>query len=195
MKTTYDELRSSTDPVGEIVDYYKSQLCDGESLWWTGKITKDEQTEAAPMKIRLWRTLSTDEKRKLVTTGLVLFPDMLSETSTRYERFSLWLVAKHGVVSTSLRDSFSAGGQDTLITENDVFDNIPRKIMNVYKNAGDICRLIYDTDETILSETWRVRKIDADRIGQWINLVARIYSHPNYCIRTILNAIFRRKYL
>jgi len=130
MKTTYDELRSSTDPVGEIVDYYKSQLCDGESLWWTGKITKDEQTEAAPMKIRLWRTLSTDEKRKLVTTGLVLFPDMLSETSTRYERFSLWLVAKHGVVSTSLRDSFSAGGQDTLITENDVFDNIPRKINN-----------------------------------------------------------------
>ncbi len=30
------------------------------------------------------------------------------------ERFTLWLVANHGVVSSSMRDPFSAGGQGDL---------------------------------------------------------------------------------
>jgi len=79
MKISYDNLRLLKDPVGKIVDYYRNQLAAGESLWWTGKITKDEHFETSvPMKIRLWRTLSIDEKKKFKTIGLALFPDLLS---------------------------------------------------------------------------------------------------------------------
>ena len=193
MGTTYDDLRSSENLVEKIVDYYKSQLCDGESLWWTGKHEKDGQAEAVPMKIRLWRTLPSDEKSRLVTSGLALFPDILGESQRKYERFSLWLVAKHSVLSTSLRDPFSAGGKDKLVAGNAVFNDIPRKIINVHKNADDICDMIRSTDEDILCETWRTEKISDDRMGQWIDLVEKVCTLKNNPIRIVLNAVFGRQ--
>lgn len=193
MNTTYDDLRLSDDPVGYIVDYYKSQLGDGESLWWTGRATQDEHIDAAPMKIRLWRTLTAEEKRELMILGFAYFPDLLSNSSTKYERFSLWLAAKHGVVSTSTRDSFSAGGQGEIKTVDMRFNKVPRVLMNIYENSAAIAMNILNTDESVLRETWRVSKVSDDRIGQWIDCISNLCSLQNYSVREILNAVFNRK--
>ncbi|GHU43196.1 hypothetical protein FACS1894111_08400 [Clostridia bacterium] len=192
MDTTYDALRQSTDPVVKIVDYYKSRLGEGESLWWTGSATQTEQPASVPMKIRLWRTLSAEEKKELSNIGLALFPDLLSNSSTKYEGFSLWLVGTYGVISTSVRDSFSAGGQGTIRTDVGIFDKVPHVLLNIQKNSTQIALNILNADESVLEETWRTNKISSDRIGQWIEIVSMLCSLQNHSIHTVLNAIFGR---
>lgn len=191
MKTTYDDLRLSSDPVGKIIDYYKSQLNDGESLWWTGKAAHDEYIKAVPMKLRLWKTLTAEERLALIIAGFAYFPDLLSSSSTKYERFSLWLAANRGIVSTSMRDSFSAGGQGEIKNANVCFDKVSRTIMNVYDNSAGIAENILTADETVLRETWRVHQVNGDRVGQWIDLCSS--RNGDARARTILNHIFDRK--
>ncbi len=188
MDTSYDDLRSQADPVGRIVDYYKSQLAEGESLWWTGKAE-----QAVPAKIRLLRTLSVSEKHQLMILGFAYFPDVLSNSHTKYERFSLWLVANYGVVSTSMRDLFSAGGQATIETPLERFEKTPRAMFNVFQNKDKITEAILTTDKSVLLENWRVSKISNDRIGQWSDCVINSYSFRNDSLRYFLNSIFNRR--
>jgi len=192
MNTTYDKLRLSENPVDVIVNYYKNQLNPGESLWWTGRVTKGEQIEAAPMKIRLWRTLSVEEKLMLKVKGLALFPELTGNSTAKFERFSLWLVAHYGIVSTSTRDSFSAGGQGDIQTEKEIYKNIPRVIININENRNSIFNVIMNTEESVLCETWNVKKIENDRIVQWINLVSSYCCLENYDINIIMKVIFNK---
>jgi len=190
MNTTYDKLRLSENPVDEIVNYYKNQLSSGESLWWTGSVKKGDQDEAAPMKIRLWRTLSAEEKITLKVTGLALFPELTGSSASKFERFSLWLAAHHGVVSTSTRDSFSAGGQGEIQTSKEIYKNIPRVIMNIYDNKNSILEVILNAEESVLCETWNVKSIERNRVSQWINLVSSRCKLENNDIKLIMKAIF-----
>lgn len=188
MKTTYDELRLSDDPVVEIVNYYRDQLNPGESLWWTGNVQRDDQVAAAPMKIRLWRTLSKDEKMFFMVTGLALFPELTSNSSTKYERFSLWLVANHGLISTSTRDSFSAGGQGDI----ESFKNLPKIFTHIYEKRDIIAKILLYTEESVLLETWNVKKIENNRLGQWIDLISKYSIIEKYDINKVMNVIFNR---
>ncbi|MCL2753722.1 MAG: hypothetical protein FWE44_06205 [Defluviitaleaceae bacterium] len=186
MGTSYDTLRKSSDPVAAVVDYYKNQLSDGESLWWTGK---KKQVEALPMKVRLLRTLSISEKREIMISGFAYFPNLMGNASTKYERFSLWLATAHGVVSTSTRDAFSAGGQGKIEIDNMQFEKVPRKIINIYDNAINIEKCILNTDKEILKENWRIDFISSDRMGQWLELASQYCSNDEFII---LAAIFGR---
>ena len=180
MSTTYDDLRLSQDSVGTIVDYYKSKLADGESLWWTGRANqKEEETHAVPMKIRLMRTLAASEKKEILALALAYFPEILGGANNKYERYALWLAASQGVISTSTRDLFSAGGQGSIDIggySSLVIDKIPRKIMNVFDNRLAIFAALLSTDASILKETWRVDEIDKDPIRQWSR------SARGYCL-------------
>jgi len=189
MNTTYDELRLIEDPVGEIVEYYRKQLKPGESLWWTGKVAKEEQIKAAPIKIRLWNTITQDEKLFYIVTGFVLFPELMSNSSAKYEKFALWLVANHGIISTSTRDSFSAGGQGDI----GKFKNLPKIFTHIYENADSILKILEYTEENILFETWNVNKIEKDRVSQWINLISKCGVLENYDITKVMNYIFNKK--
>jgi len=192
MGTTYDKLRESDNPVGKVVDYYKSQLGPNESLWWTGNVPKDEPPKEMSMKIRLLKTLSADEKLNLTVKGLALFPELTKNSSTtKYGRFSLWLVANYSVVST--RDLFSAGGQGNIKSNNGTYKNIPRVIMNISDNKDSIKKIIENTEESILRETWNVENIENDRLGQWIDLISKNCKLKNNDILLIMKTIFNRK--
>lgn len=188
MDTSYDDLRLQADPVGRIVNFYKSQLADGESLWWTGKAE-----QPLPVKVRLWRTLPVQDKRLLMVLGFAYFPDLLGNSQTKYERFSLWLVANHGVVSTSMRDSFSAGGQATVETPSERFEKMPRAMVNVFLNKDEIAKTILNADESVLCENWQVVRISKDRIRQWIDCVTNSYSFRNDGLGHFLCSIFNRR--
>jgi hypothetical protein len=155
MHTTYDALRSSEAPVAKIISYYKSQLKQGESLWWAG----DSPEEASPFKLRIWGTLSQQEKRELTVCAYALFPELLSSSASKYSRASMWLAAQHGVVSTSMRDSFSAGGRASIVTDSGTFENLPRVFANINELSSLIALKILQTDKAVLCETWGVNKI------------------------------------
>jgi len=192
MNTTYDGLRLADNPVMEIIQYYKRQLKDGEHLWWIGVSESSEEEVSLPVKIRLWNTLSQEEKKDIVSTAFALFPDVLGNFSKKYERFTLWLAANHGIVSTSMRDSFSAGGKENVTTESDVFYNIDKIYKNLQFHKNEVIYKIMSTPEHILRETWNEPKIASNRKEQWLDIaISKKCFLKNYDARSVLTAIMR----
>jgi hypothetical protein len=189
METTYDKLRLSDNPVGEIVDYYDSKLGENERLWWLSRDNKKEHIEPTEITMKLFKTLSPVEKCLLRGQGFAFFPELLSDNNDKYEKFSLWLAAKHGLVTSSLRDLFSAGGVGTIETKNKSFNNVSRILINVNKDKDIISKTILNSNESVLKKNWKINNIsNKDRIGQWIDISASF----NKELTKILNAIFNR---
>ena len=189
MKTTYDDLRILDDPVREIVAYYRNQLKPGESLWWTGRNAKDEQLQSVPIKIRLWKTLSQDEKLYFTVTGLVLFPELTSNSTTKYEKFTLWLVVNHSIINRSTRDSFSAGGK----VDVGPFKNLPKIFEHISENSSLIYKILTLTEESVICETWKTKNINKERLGQWIDLISKNCVLEKHDITRVMKYIFNRK--
>jgi len=56
MGISYDEMRKSDNPIEPVVEYFRSTLKPGESLWW---VNGEEATSGStPVKIRMWKTIS-----------------------------------------------------------------------------------------------------------------------------------------
>ncbi|MCL2842905.1 MAG: hypothetical protein FWE28_05480 [Oscillospiraceae bacterium] len=190
MNTSYDDLRNAENPIGEVVKYYKSQLKDGESLWWIDT-TDSEVNATASMKVRLWSSLQNEERLQLKASLFALFPDILSTISSKkYSRAVLWLASHHGIVDSSFRDNFSAGGKVTLFAKNEMFERLPQVFGHIQELMVDIRLLINSMPTEVLAESWKVNKIDSDRISQWINLVAEKHQSKDYDSAQILKSIF-----
>ena len=55
----------------------------GESLWWVNG--EDATSGAAPAKIRMWKTLSKEEKQELVAQVAMLTPENIHLNSFMFE--------------------------------------------------------------------------------------------------------------
>lgn len=192
MNTTYDELRIN-NPEFEIINYYKSQMKDGERLWWSGGTSEDEALDVDELKIRLASVLTAQERQAITAEGLALFPEIHGNEQQKYAQFVLWLAAEHRVVSPSTRDFFSAGGKGTIETDAGTFVGMPQMVMKIFRMKDTICDVIESTSNEILSKTWNVESVENDRIGQWIDMICnRCESFGSYTSAEVLKAIFNR---
>jgi len=191
MSTTYDDLRLSLDPVGTIVKYYKNQLADGESLWWTGDNLRNEQSEFKASTIRLWDTLTANEQTELRVAGMALFPELFGDSLSKYKRYTLWLTTTRNVVSPSLRDSFSAGGR-VLIPSLSGYGDVPQVLAKANQLRHEIVEFLNSTEEDILCEIWNIDKIPENRLKQWINLMPENakFNRKNFPIRQMVSELF-----
>lgn len=173
MGIPYDELRKMDNPVAPVSRYYKSKLKPGESLWWAA----DEVEEvAAPPILKLWTSLSAEQKNFYTVQGYALFPEILSyHSTTKYQRYALWLATNCSIINTNIRDQFSAGGKVTIKTLNGVYEKVPAAFGRIAKNRDLIVETIMHTNENVLCENWQVKRIESNRLSQWCRLVA-IYS-------------------
>lgn len=173
MGIPYDELRKMDNPVAPVSRYYKSKLKPGESLWWAA----DEIEEvAAPPILKLWTSLSAEQKNFYTVQGYALFPEILSyHSTTKYQRYALWLATNCSIINTNIRDQFSAGGKVTITTLNGVYEKVPAAFGRIAKNRDLIVETIMHTNENVLCENWQVKRIEPNRLSQWCRLVA-IYS-------------------
>ena len=83
MQISYDSMRRLDNPIEPVVSYYRSTLKPGESLWWING--EDAASGSAPAKIRLWSTLSKQEKEDLIAQGFALFPELFGDSRNKYE--------------------------------------------------------------------------------------------------------------
>ena len=111
MGIPYDELRCQPNPIRTILDYYRSRLKEGEELWWLD----NDHSKASNLVIRMWSSLSPQEKQRYQIKGFIFFPELLSNRSDKFNRMAVWLATQEGVVCPNLRDIFSAGGKISLI--------------------------------------------------------------------------------
>lgn len=152
--------------------YVRSQLKKGETLWWMDSITG----EGINPKIKEYRELLRFEKTNILIEAFLLFPEILSNSSGKYLRLAIHLLQEYQVVSSSLRDNFSAGGKTTI-----VINNAPYEVGKIYKKLYDNARLIEDklNDLSIeqLNEYWAAYGIgtveEDNKLDCWKTIIDR----------------------
>lgn len=181
---TYKQISESDDPIGLITAYFKSQ---GQRAWWL--------SESTPAAIRMFSDISRDEQLKLLGYCFVHFPEVFSSSSTKFSRCAMWLVTEHSVVSSSLRDNFSAGGKYEYLD----FGRIPR----IYKTLEDcreyVLQALEDATVESLYEDWgkeyRPSYEEFDKFIDWVQ-VASSYCPPmsetGYIAISLFRSIMRR---
>jgi len=190
MNISYDSLRSIDNPVLPLVDYYKSRLNEGESLWWVDNGTPSVQ--ASPIVMKFWGKLKTSEKRRLKVEGMILFPEIFgSDQHLKYSRFSQWIASKYGIISNSLRDTFSAGGKCYEIIDGERFDNIPRAIYQILVEKDLIIEMLSSISDVDIEECWHGKYEKDKRLDVWKSKVVSISKSTFSPISDFLNIIFR----
>jgi len=163
----YDTLRNDANPIQKIKDYYRSQLKEGEELWW---IDQDGDGKAVSPIIKPFRGLSDKEKENFVVEAMILFPEMFGNSSTKFERAAAYLIAEYNAVSANLRDLFTAGGQIKLkVKGKNVV--VPQLAYRLQIRAKAIERKINEMDAKTIAYYWRNDKLGSDRLKQWKKLL------------------------
>lgn len=133
---SYDELRTQGNPIKSIVSYYRSISKRGEEPWWMD----GGETPELLLKptVSLWSNLTSDEQAFLRNETMARFPEIFSRSGTKYQNVASWLAARHGVVDSSLRDRFSAGGKVNLEVGNRIYSKLPRVFLHLKNNTSAI---------------------------------------------------------
>jgi len=164
MGVSYDELRTSGDTIPQIKSYYRKQLKDGEGLWWI-----DEESESSSPIIKQFRTLEPEDKERFKVDCMILLPELFKNRAN-YERAATYMITEFGAVSTSLRDAFSAGGQQEVVVAKEK-KSVSQMLSQLHDYAPKIASRISDIDEELLKFYWKVSSIEKDRLEQWKELV------------------------
>lgn len=171
MGISYDTLRKMDNPVAPVSRYYKQQLKPGESLWWAAD--SDIEETAAPPTVRLWSSLSPEEKNCYTVQGYGFFPEILEHNSTKkYQRYALWLATNCGIINTNIRDQFSAGGRKTIVTPRGVYERMPAAFHRIQRYRDLIAETLLSASPEVLKEYWRVRDLPENRLLGWCQMAA-----------------------
>lgn len=166
MGIEYDILRKETNPIKKIKDYYRSQLSEGEELWW---IDSQSETTVNPV-IRSLSKFSEQEKQQFMWESMVLFPEIFGSSRVKFERVAAYLITSYNAVTSNIRDLFSAGGQEKRnINGNDLA--LPRVMLHLFDEAKNIRDTIEKIEEEKLINYWRVDTLVGNRLDIWINML------------------------
>lgn len=184
----YDVLRKMDDPVAPVADFYRGKLKPGESLWWAG----NKVEAAVPATVKLWSTLSPEEKDLYEAYQFVYFPEcILSRGNRKYSRAVLWLATQEGIINPNVRDSFSAGGKSELRNEAGINVLMPQVFTKIKNNIEKFKEVLYNTPPEELSVFWG-ESIEKNRPLQWLKLVLREENSipEQFTARSVLRRIF-----
>ncbi len=169
---SYDELRALENPVEPVSKYYKGKLKPGERLWWAN----DSAEESTAPTIRLFSTLADEEREQVRVQLYAMFPEILGNSSDKYNNPSLYLLTRYGIINPSFRDMFSAGGQVELPLRDGVLVKMPAAFGRIKRYKDLIIETLQETSAKTLSENWGVLAKENGRINQWCELCAFQYA-------------------
>jgi len=167
----YDVLRQLDKPILKVADYYRRTLKEGEELWWLGESGEGTVTELA---IRRFANLTQAEKNRIRAEAFALFPEILGPSSpNKYKRLVSWMIGKYGVVSTSMRDLFSAGGKVSISTPRGVFNGVPKVFSWLKSVATSVQSVVEASSSDMLAQYWGVEVDGSKHFATWLDLVTR----------------------
>lgn len=166
----YKEISESNQPIKRITDYF---LSIGQRAWWLA--------ESTPAAIQMFGKLPTIQQNKLRGYAFVHFPEIFSRCGTKFYRYMSWLASENSVVDPTLRDHFTAGGQDDVILSEVVYPKLPHIFTNLHKCRKEVLDEIYNADLSTLESDWHCKpETNPDeRIHQWIGIVASQLHNQN----------------
>lgn len=154
----------------KLKEHVKGNLAEGETLWWMD----DNQEEGISPKIKEYRKLDSYQKQNIIIESFILFPEVFSKSTTKYLGLSVYLLQEYQIVSSSLRDAFTAGGQADL-----VIGNLPYKVGKIYKklydNAKELENRLSEMPIEKLEEYWSIYNIgtieESTKLDCWKTLI------------------------
>lgn len=166
---TYKELNDAANPISLITEYFRRQ---GQRAWWLA--------ESTPAAIRMLSDLSEDEKAELIGYCFAHFPEVFSSSAKKFSNIAMWLVTDRGVVSSSLRDNFSAGGKVFLPTSRAVYESVPRIFNTLRTYRHNVLSALRDATSETLQADWGDPEISEDtfkgKVSSWITVAASMFS-------------------
>ncbi len=171
MGTQYDALRNSENPIKEIVRYYRKIAKPGEETWWMDG-GKDAEAVLSPI-VTLWSNLSEDKQNQYRNEAMARFPEIFGNGRTKYQNFSTWLAARYGVVDSSLRDRFTAGGQQELIINGVKYTKIPRIFGYLRDNARQVIEIVNHLAIDDVKHYWDLNEFIRPEgvVSKWVRLI------------------------
>lgn len=169
----YDELRNSTSPIKPIASYYRKMARNGEDIWWLDS----DEINSSSIIIKLWKNLSSDEKKECKATAMLLFPEIFGNSPNKFNGFAIWLINSKGIVCPNIRDIFTAGGTGKIIWNRTDYTRIPKIIIELVEYLPIIKEKLNHFDDLLLKQYWQDVKVD--RYKQWVSLVVDNSSHMN----------------
>ncbi|MCI5113589.1 MAG: hypothetical protein D3921_00105 [Candidatus Electrothrix sp. AW1] len=143
----YNTLRKLSNPFEPIKEYLRSNLKEGEDLWWID----NSEENVRDVSVKLWSNLLPKEKDRLRLIALAYFPNLLGNDSKKYARLATWLVSRFGIVNHALRDTFSAGGKINFGTE-----EFPRIFEHIFKNLHVILTEVMSIENNDIKHYWDI---------------------------------------
>ena len=167
MRIPYDKLRKQEDVIRPIIQYYKSQLKEGEHLWWINQ----EQQRPTSIIIQNWNKLSYEDRDTLMTKGMVYFPELFGNNLDKFSRFAAWLVTNQGIVCPNVRDIFTAGGKRDIHKNGIVIKAASRILAKLFEKSEEIRTTLIKTPANILEDFWQTQTSKKNVINKWIDIV------------------------
>lgn len=171
MSTEYDTLRKLDNPIKEIVRYYRKIAKRGEETWWMDG-GEDIEAVLSPT-VTLWSNLPDEKQNQYRNEAMARFPEIFGNGQTKYQNFATWLAARHGVVDSSLRDRFTAGGQQELIINGTKYSKIPRIFGYLQDNAKEVVDIVNHLTLEDVKHYWDLDQfIKKDEVvAKWVDLI------------------------
>ncbi|RRR74776.1 MAG: restriction endonuclease [Candidatus Viridilinea halotolerans] len=163
---------SVEEKMEHIRKYARSRLKPGERLWWLED--KPESEHSLPLEVRLYTSLSHEEKRRLRAEAAILSPKVVSpsRTKNKYDDAVLYILTYHGVICHQARDLFSAGSVA-------LRSNEERGGIYIQRALQDIEREMYDAamrlEDALFVEYWGAIYPANERIKIWLRM-ADLYA-------------------
>lgn len=161
----YDILRNYTNPIKPITDYYRQFLKPGEEVWWLDQ----EEPKSTGMIIKLWNNLPADIRKDYMLKSMILFPEIFSNRTDKFNRLAVWLVNSEGIVCPNIRDVFTAGGQGVIEWKRKKHTGIPQIIVRLSNSILELKRMLKETDVTVLEKYWDMTV--KNKFDSWIGLI------------------------
>lgn len=152
------------DPIEKAKNHYRKSVKKGEEFWWIDK--------GVPPIIRTFSELNKETRESYKVEAMILFPEIFSRSSRKYDGPTLHLFQKHQAKSSSLRDIFTSGGQVEIKINEKKTVKVPKIFFQLYDHAKDIKESFLTVDREELSRTWDVTIKETDDIEKiWLQLV------------------------
>ncbi len=166
MGVSYETISESNSPVSYVRKYYKSQMSEGDALWWI-----DDGVDSVPALspvIRNYSSLEMDTKDRIKAELFILYPEVFSSSSNKYRKIPAYLASRYGIVCANVRDIFTAGGQVMLSDSDDNEFRVPQIIGELVRLAPLVEAQIENHSLMELANSWeRTVRDTAGKKSEW----------------------------
>jgi hypothetical protein len=172
MGIDYDDFCKS-DNIKLAKDYYRKTLKKGEELWW---IDQNEDVGMTPV-IKNYSDLDATNQKRFKLEVRAYFPEIFAASTRKYVKVALYLLQNYQATCNSMRDLFSAGGQEIVKLRSGKQEKVPKVLYHLYNDAKDIRKFLKNADRNILAKMWDVKiSKNADVEGIWLRLIDKQYG-------------------